>query len=205
MTLPNKITIGRILLIPVFVGLAVYHGQAVAQGQETEAWRWAAIVVFLIASISDGVDGYIARRYNMHSQLGRILDPLADKGLLIAAIITLSVSPWAISLPLWFPLLVISRDLIIVSGCLLIHYIVGHVEVRPHWTGKIATFLQMAAVAWVLLQIARPDPIFAVTAAGAMTLISGVVYVRAGFHQLRESSHAHADLPSDKPGDRHRR
>ena len=94
MTLANQITIGRILLIPVFVLFCVYYGQGVEAGQPEEWQRWAAIITFLVASASDGLDGWIARHWSQRSRLGTILDPIADKGLLLAAIITLSLSKW---------------------------------------------------------------------------------------------------------------
>src|ERR687885_2770059 len=107
MTTANKITIVRILLIPVFVTLAIYYGQSIARGQPLEWERYTAIVVFLIAAASDGLDGYVARRYNQRSSLGVILDPIADKGLLLSGIITLSISNWSENpnygqFPIWF-------------------------------------------------------------------------------------------------------
>jgi CDP-diacylglycerol--glycerol-3-phosphate 3-phosphatidyltransferase len=108
MTTANKITIARIFVIPLFVMMAIYYGRSVQAGEPEEWQRWSAVALFLIAAASDGVDGYIARRYNQRSRLGVILDPIADKGLLLAAIITLSVSNWRFELPVWFPVLVIA-------------------------------------------------------------------------------------------------
>src|SRR3982074_3885934 len=125
MTTANKITIVRILMIPMFVTLAIYYGQSIQRG-EPPAWqRFAAIAVFLLAAASDGLDGYVARRYNQRSSLGGILDPIADKGLLLSGIITLSISNWSQvdphygKFPAWFPVLVITRDVVIVTGSLL--------------------------------------------------------------------------------------
>ena len=87
MTLPNQITIGRILLIPVFVLLAVYYGHSVAGGHADERLRYATIAVFLAAALSDGIDGWIARRWRLKSPLGAILDPIADKGLMLLSLI----------------------------------------------------------------------------------------------------------------------
>ena len=86
MTTANKITIGRILLIPVFVLLAIYYGESVRSGQPDDRLRWAAVIVFVVAAGSDALDGYIARRFQQRSRLGVILDPLADKALLVAAL-----------------------------------------------------------------------------------------------------------------------
>ena len=92
MTTANKITITRILLSPVFVLLAVYYGESVRNGAPRESLRIAAILVFVAAALSDGIDGFIARRFNQRSRLGEVLDPIADKGLLVTAILTLTFS-----------------------------------------------------------------------------------------------------------------
>src|SRR5262245_37770387 len=94
MTTANKITIARILMIPLFVLMAIYYGRSVTRGAPLEWQRVTSILIFIVAAASDGIDGYIARRYNQRSKLGVILDPIADKGLLLAGIITLSVSNW---------------------------------------------------------------------------------------------------------------
>ncbi|MFZ4116123.1 MAG: CDP-alcohol phosphatidyltransferase family protein [Chthoniobacterales bacterium] len=191
MTLPNQITIGRILLIPVFVLLAVYYGQSVAAGEPDEKLRVAAIVVFLIAALSDGIDGWLARHFKLQSKLGSILDPIADKGLMLTAIITLSVSNWDRSLPLWFPVLVIARDIIIVAGCLLLRFLNGYLDVHPSILGKISTFSQMFAIAVVLLQWRHYGSV--VEIAGIVTFLSGVGYILDGVRLLKVSGH---DRPS---------
>lgn len=189
MTLANKITIARILLIPLFVLFAVYYGRSVEQGRPEEWHRWATVIVFLIASISDCLDGWVARRYGQRSRLGAVLDPIADKGLLITAIITLSLSKWTYAFPLWFPVLVIARDAVIVTGCVLLKHLNGDLEVRPSFWGKTATALQMVAIAWVMLQL--PFHLYSVYAAGLFTLISGIGYLFDGITRLR-----HHDTPN---------
>ena len=86
-------------MIPVFVTLAIYYGQSIQRGAPLEWQRFAAIIVFLLAAASDGLDGYVARRYKQRSALGAILDPIADKGLLLSGIITLSITNWSQSDP----------------------------------------------------------------------------------------------------------
>jgi CDP-diacylglycerol--glycerol-3-phosphate 3-phosphatidyltransferase len=200
MTTANKITVIRILMIPVFVTLAIYYGESIQEGNPQDWMRFTAIAVFLLAAISDGLDGYVARRYNQRSSLGGILDPIADKGLLLSGIITLSISNWSQvdphygKFPAWFPVLVITRDVVIVSGSLLLHVLNGKVRVRPSWTGKVATVLQMAAIAWVMLQMRIPPLIYIVYAAGFFTLVSGVIYFRNGLRQLSAEGHANAKL-----------
>jgi CDP-diacylglycerol--glycerol-3-phosphate 3-phosphatidyltransferase len=175
--------------------MALYYGESIKRGQPLEWQRFTAIAIFLLAAVSDGLDGYIARRYNQRSALGVILDPIADKGLLLSGIITLSISNWSDvdpqfgQFPTWFPVLVISRDTVILIGSAVLHVLNGKVRVRPAWTGKVATVLQMAAIAWVMLQIMFIPLIYIVVAAGIFTFISGVVYVADGFRQLGAEGH----------------
>ena len=197
MTIANKITVVRILMIPVFVTLAIYYGQSIQRGEPLEWQRLAAIVIFLLAAVSDGLDGYVARRYNQRSSLGVILDPIADKGLLLSGIITLSISNWSEidpeygRFPAWFPVLVITRDAVILVGAVVLHLLNGKVLVKPNWTGKVATVCQMCAIGWVMLQLRFLPLLFVVIVAGIFTLISGVVYVMDGVRQLQAEGHAH--------------
>lgn len=190
MTLANKITITRISLIPVFVLFAIYYGQSVELGHPKEWLRLAAIIVFITASATDGVDGWVARRYGQRSPLGAILDPIADKGLLLTAIITLTLSKWTYAFPLWFLVLVITRDVVILSGCLLVKHLNGTLEAHPSWWGKTATACQMVAIAWIMLQI--PQSIYVVSLAGFFTLISGLGYIYSGINQVRHHDTPHA-------------
>jgi len=200
MTTANQITIGRILMIPVFVLMALYYGHSVAHGAPKEWMRYAAISIFVIAAASDGIDGYIARRYNQMSKLGVVLDPIADKGLLLAGIITLSVSNWQYEFPL------IARDMVIITGVLALHFINGEVRVRPSWTGKTATVTQMIAIgcamlfsttAWrgriVGMEVAFLD--LPVIVAGFFTLVSGLGYLRVGIRQLQSKGHGEPQHP----------
>ncbi|MFL6584650.1 MAG: CDP-diacylglycerol--glycerol-3-phosphate 3-phosphatidyltransferase [Chthoniobacterales bacterium] len=200
MTTANKITIVRILMIPVFVTLGIYYGESIQRGAPLEWQRFAAIIVFLLAAASDGVDGYVARRYNQRSSLGVILDPIADKGLLLSGIITLSISNWSKSdpdfghFPAWFPVLVITRDAVILIGAVILHLLNGKVNVKPSWVGKVATVLQMAAIAWVMLQLRFLPLMWVVIAAGLFTLGSGVIYVLDGIRQAQAGGHANAKV-----------
>src|SRR4029078_10122286 len=132
MTTANKITIVRILMIPAFVLMAIYYGQGIQRGEPLEWQRYLALVIFLLAAVSDGLDGYIARRYKQRSELGAILDPIADKGLLLSGIITLSISNWSEvdqdygRFPAWFPVIVITRDAVIVVGAAILHMLIGN-------------------------------------------------------------------------------
>ena len=202
MTTANKITIVRLLLIPVFVLLGVYYGASVQDGTPDERLRYAAILVFVVASVSDGVDGYIARHYNQRTRLGAILDPIADKGLLLAGLLTLTFTHWGYRFPLWFPVLVIARDVVVVAGSLGLHYLNGEVHVRPRWSGKIATVFQMLAIVWVMFQWTVLPPALPVVLAGLFTLVSWAGYMADGIRQLKHSDHAQptpAVLPEPPP------
>jgi len=198
MTTANKITVARILMIPAFVTMAIYYGQSIERGAPLEWQRFAAILIFLVASVSDGLDGYVARRYKQRSTLGVILDPIADKGLLLSGIITLSISNWSKidpeygRFPAWFPVLVITRDAVILVGAVVLYLLNGKVDVRPNWTGKVATVLQMIAIGWVMLQLRFLPLIIVVICAGLFTFVSGIVYVVEGIRQLQAAGHAHA-------------
>jgi CDP-diacylglycerol--glycerol-3-phosphate 3-phosphatidyltransferase len=188
MTTANKITILRILLIPFFVVEVLYY---VRNGNEVH--RLLAIVSFAVAAICDGVDGYIARRYNQRSELGAILDPLADKLLLVSGIVVLTFDhrPYLESVPLWLTGTVIGRDLLILIGMLVIHTTVGKVAVRPRIPGKIGTVLQMIGVVWILLKWDPQWLWYLALGAALCTGISGVYYVWDGVRQL--SAHPSAN------------
>src|SRR3954451_4274194 len=114
-TLANKMTLFRILLIPLFVGFALYYAHSFAEGVPNETLRWAALGIFVLASLSDAVDGWVARHFNQRSKLGVILDPLADKLLMLSAVCVLSFSPWPYRLPLYFVILSISREVLTIA------------------------------------------------------------------------------------------
>jgi cardiolipin synthase len=195
-TTANKVTISRILLIPFFVVEVLYY---IKTGNE--AHRITALLTFATAAILDGVDGYIARHYNQWSELGTILDPLADKLLLVSGVILLSFdhAPQLGQLPFWFTGTIIGRDIVILIGMIIIHTTVGKVTARPHVIGKIATVLQMISVLWILLKWdAAVDArwIFSWTLAAAiLTGISGFIYVWDGVRQLSASPRSLGKAP----------
>ena len=181
MTTANKITILRILLIPFFVVEVLYY---VRNGYELH--RLLAVVTFAVASICDGVDGYIARRYNQRSELGAILDPLADKLLLVSGVIVLSFDHprYLQSIPLWVTGTFIGRDILLLVGLVVIQMTVGKTKVRPRMLGKIATVLQMIVVLWILLKWDDAWLRGWGVAAALCTGISGLLYVWDGSRQL---------------------
>ncbi|MFZ0825917.1 MAG: CDP-alcohol phosphatidyltransferase family protein [Verrucomicrobiia bacterium] len=185
MTTANKITILRILLIPFFVVELIYYLQT-----GNELHRLLALLSFAVTAILDGVDGYIARHYNQKSELGAILDPLADKLLLVSAIITLSFSHGRFlgQIPLWLTGTILGRDLLLLLGIAVVRLTVGKVVVRPRVIGKIATVLQMIVVVWILLKWDRDlsGRWLKVWTLGAAlcTGVSGLLYVWDGVKQL---------------------
>lgn len=200
MTTANKVTILRILLIPFFVVETLYY---VETGNEVH--RLVAILLFALTAISDGVDGYIARRYNQTSELGKILDPLADKFLLVSGVVMLSFNnaPWLGQIPLWLTGTIIGRDLLMLIGLVVIQLVVGKVVVHPRVIGKIATVLQMVVVVWILLRWDRdynPEWLKIWTVGAAVfTGASGLFYVWDGTKQL--SSHP-ASSPTENENGR---
>jgi cardiolipin synthase (CMP-forming) len=185
MTTANKITILRILLIPFFVVELIYY---VRTGNEIH--RLLAILSFAIAAILDGVDGYIAKHYNQISELGKILDPLADKLLLVSGVVLLSFDnePYFRQIPLWFTGTLIGRDFLILVGMVVIQLTVGKVVVCPHFIGKCATVLQMAVVIWILLKwdfdFNAQWLKYLMLGAAISTGVSGLFYVLDGVRQL---------------------
>jgi cardiolipin synthase (CMP-forming) len=193
MTTANKVTIFRIILIPFFVIEVYYY---VKTGNEWH--RMFAVLSFAIAAICDGVDGYIARRYHQRSELGAILDPLADKLLLISGVVFLSfdLGPCLESIPFWLTGTIIGRDVVILIGMVVIQMTVGKVIVRPHGLGKVATVLQMAVVLWVLLKWESRWLFYIALGAAICTGISGLLYIWDGMRQLSSHPASSASKPA---------
>ena len=175
MGLANWLTLLRILLIPVFVSLLVYRRPGLA------------LVVFAAAALTDLLDGWVARRWKDESTLGAFLDPMADKLLLTASFITLT---YLKALPFWIAAVVISRDVILVVGALLIYMLGGRIRPRPTWAGKAATFFQVLAVLTGLLaryfQL-HLAPRSVLWLAAGFTVISGLQYIIQGMRFLNAS------------------
>lgn len=193
MTTANKVTVLRILLVPFFVVQVLYYERTGEEGH-----RLAAVLCFAVAAITDAYDGYLARRYNQWSEVGALLDPLADKLLLVSALMLLTFDkrPHLPNLPLWLAGTVIGRDAIQAVGFAVLHYTLGgKVPVRPRLVGKAATVLQMVTVSWALLKWPMDwlGPLALATA--VCTGISGVVYVIDGINLLSASPDS---LPTQK-------
>ena len=134
--LPNIITIARILMVPLAVWLVINHRMLLT------------FVVFIIAGISDALDGWLAKRFHMKTELGAYLDPLADKLLLISLFVTLAIME---HVPVWLAILVVSRDVLIIGGVVLAWLMERPITIRPRLVSKVNTAAQIAYVGAVLL------------------------------------------------------
>ena len=177
MNLANRITITRIILTPLFIAAVVYGRMDIA------------LILFATAVISDGLDGFVARSMHQKTFIGTILDPVADKILLISAFICLTLTnsiPEVLRLPPYVPIIVISRDAIIVLGSMLIHVVRGEVKIAPSFWGKFTTFFQMMTVVSILVQFKYSCYVW--NTAAILTVISGIDYMLKGSQTLNESS-----------------
>ena len=175
LTFANKITICRIVAVPFFIVAILYYSP------EKEYLRLWALGIFLFAVISDVIDGYIARTRQQKTRAGAILDPLADKILLISAFITLykmgSMFP-VIHLPLWLVVAVISRDVVLLIGSLIIYLTHTSMPIQATRWGKFSTFFQVLTVIGILLQ--WHFSVFFWFFVVMFALVSGVDYIRHG-------------------------
>ena len=177
MNLANQITIFRIFLIPVFVILIGYNKPLYA------------LIVFVIAGLTDAVDGFIARRFNQITTLGKILDPIADKALLVSSFVFISTSDLAVKFPYWYVVIVISRDIYILLGSALIYFLKGYLDVKPSVFGKATTFFQILSVITVLVAniTVIPENIVwgIIYSATFFTVISTLTYTYDGIQHLK--------------------
>ncbi|MBA2703529.1 MAG: CDP-alcohol phosphatidyltransferase family protein [Blastocatellia bacterium] len=150
-TVPNMLTVLRMVLIPVFVTMLFYQRFVVA------------LAVFVCAGLTDGLDGLLARRFNQRSQLGTVLDPIADKLMMVTAFIVLSMRgifpspvPSHLPVPFWVTVAVISRDVFIIVGAAAINIMTGFRGFRPSWLGKVNTTVQIGAIAAIMFAASVP-------------------------------------------------
>jgi cardiolipin synthase (CMP-forming) len=151
LTVPNMLTVFRMVLIPVFVTMLFYQRFIVA------------LAVFVCAGLTDGLDGLLARRFDQRSQLGTVLDPIADKLMMVTAFIVLSMRgifpppvPSHLPVPFWVTIAVISRDVFIIVGAAAINIMTGFRGFRPSWLGKVNTTVQIVAIAAIMFAASVP-------------------------------------------------
>jgi len=170
----NKISTFRILSVPFFIASLTYYSP------QRNYLRFVALGIFILAALSDAADGYMARRSKLQSKAGLILDPLGDKLLLMSAFICLCAnSNLELRFPLWVILIVISRDVIIILGAVVVYVVKQNINIIPTYWGKFTTTFQMLAVVSVLLQL-KFSAVFWWLAV-IFTVISGAVYINRGF------------------------
>lgn len=174
-SLPNLITIGRLLLTPVTIAMIVEQN-----------WRMA-FILFVVGSLSDALDGWLAKTFNLQSDLGAMLDPVADKALIVSVYVTLAIVG---ALPSWLVIMVVSRDLMIVGG-VVISWLMSHpVTVHPHLASKATTAAQLLLAAVVLAHaaygLAPPliEPMLLALVA-ALTMASASVYLWLWVQHMR--------------------
>lgn len=165
--IPNLITFCRILLVAPILWLLL------------EGRHGAALMLFVVAGVSDAVDGFLAKHYGWTSRLGGIIDPLADKLLLMGTVLALG---WLGELPAWLVVMVVLRDLVIVGGALSYHYLIEPFTAEPTLISKLNTLMQLLLVLAVVFSkgvTALPGwlPALLVGAVAATTVLSGCHYV----------------------------
>ena len=178
MNTANSITLMRLALIPVFIALLlIYQPDAGMEGV-----RIAAFVVFLVAAISDGIDGYVARNFNQRTRLGAVLDPTADKLLTNLSFVFLAALPsFDTTVPKWLPVVILARDITITTGSYMINRFQGPLKVRPRILGKIATVAHSVAIAAVVINLPGADRILMMTA--AISIFSLADYLLHGYEE----------------------
>ena len=172
--IPNLLTVIRILLTPLFIIFLMKEMFSMA------------ILVFAVAGISDGLDGFIARCYNQRTELGAYLDPIADKFLLMASFICLGILKF---IPSWLAVIVISRDIVIIVGIATLTIMDIKIRIRPSMVSKITTFFQLITVLSTLIYLEDPSSllvrnvVYWITA--VLTIISGLHYMTVGLNTLQ--------------------
>jgi cardiolipin synthase len=174
MNLPNLITFGRLLTVPITVYLLMQSAYL------------AAFILFLLAGASDALDGYLAKRNNQTTKLGAILDPLADKALLVGVYVTLGLQG---NLPSWLVVLVVFRDVLIIGGIIILFVVRLDVKMRPLIISKINTATQIGLAAVVLAELGLQLDIMGgievmIYLVGSTTVISGASYMVSWARQM---------------------
>jgi cardiolipin synthase len=202
LTLPNFITLLRIAIVPFFVIAVFAHDFRLA------VW------IFIILGITDVLDGWIARTFDLRSRIGALLDPLADKVLLTAAYISLAVPHGqAVVIPLWLAILTLFRDFVIMLMAFVFYMFEGIKSFPPTWAGKLTTVMHVATVSLVLLANVTPIPELVLRVcfyvAFAMVVLSGFTYIYRSSQAMEAQRQARLgdavdDVERDGRGDRQR-
>lgn len=173
LNIPNILTITRIALIPIFITSIIYS-----------RYNYA-LYLFVIAALTDVLDGLIARMKNQRTPLGSFLDPLADKFLLVTSFIVFSAYGW---IPKWLAITVISRDIIVVTGWFVLYFVTGVSRVEPSLLGKVTIWVESLLIAYILITINfrvlpdMTDAFFMGTA--AISILSAIHYMYRGMRLM---------------------
>lgn len=174
-SIPNIVTFVRIIIIPVFATALIYKRLDYA------------LFLFIGAAVSDMLDGVLARVTNQQTLLGAFLDPLADKFLLMTSFIMFSIYGW---IPVWMTVAVISRDLIVIMGWLLLYLLYDITKVQPTFTGKAAIAAQLVLIAYTLFSLTvrglQPPAAWMFAVVALLTFASGLQYIYRGLRQASE-------------------
>jgi cardiolipin synthase len=181
LSIPNLITLARILLVPVVVW-------SIATGR-----MYLAFMLFLAAAISDAVDGFLAKRFGMKTELGAYLDPLADKVLIVSIYVTLGITA---VIPLWIVILVVSRDFMIVGAIILSWVVDRPVKIRPHFVSKLNTGVQILFAGMVLAAYgysfdAEPVLTLVMALVAVLTLLSVGLYLAEWVRHMGSAEAGH--------------
>lgn len=175
MNCANRLTILRIILTPVFIMAVLYKRLDIA------------LIIFAAAAVTDGLDGYIARTRKEKTKFGAIMDPIADKMLIGSAFVSFSLVkdlPIYLKMPVYVPIIIISRDVIILLGAVIIYLLAGDLKIKPSILGKVTTFFQMLTIIMMLTQFIYSSWIWNV--AVVLTVFSGLDYIRVFSRQINE-------------------
>ena len=183
-SLPTKITFIRIILTPIIIFLILIHHEKIQEfGLKSSQTYWI-LTLFSIAIISDIVDGYLSRKFNLITRLGSFLDPIADKILIISTTLVLTYVDCGNPLPIYYTTLIVARESIQISGAISIGIISGDITIKHHWTGKIATFLQILMV-YCSLTLESVSFCFSLSLLTSFFAIwSAIMYIHNGLIQL---------------------
>lgn len=174
-SLPNLITLGRLVLTPAIIGMVI-----------DENWG-AAFALFVAAGISDALDGWLAKTYHLQSDLGAVLDPLADKALIISIYVSLAAGG---NLPVWLAILIVSRDALILGGVLVAWFLSRPIKIKPHFSSKITTLVQIVLASVILAGQAygaRAEALedLLIASVAALTTASASVYLWLWVQHMR--------------------
>jgi len=185
LTFANQITVCRVLVVPIFVSTVLYYSP------EKDYLRFIALGIFLFAVLLDVLDGYVARKYHQETKAGSILDPLADKILLISTYICLykvGILFEVVRFPIWLVVAVISRDIILLLGSMIIRLVNGDITINPTLWGKATVFFEVIAVFGILLQWQLFSVVWYIIL--VMVVVSGIDYILKGIKELNSGVRA---------------